>query len=264
MAEVLNTKKTLKIKPIDVLNYLDLFYLRLYAHGIKRQEICGFLEVDGKRLSYMKRYIMFKCRINNWLKIMEYAFNIGVLQKKDYVEQVIKEQAYKYANDIFRNQIGNKKKSISTSNINSKVVEFFYVCNSLLCNEYNKYPNEDKLTSIEKKYLNLKYSHFNVKSNLLQFSKNKEQLLRKSIFKKLKSHNWFNVFRKALQYNLIIQSNNSYLSFDNYLRLCVHSIVECHNTKDLSSSEKELLIYESLLDLYSNFEFEKLFSYERY
>lgn len=261
MAEFFKTKTKNRTKSVHNFNHLELFYLRLYAHGVKRNEICDFLEVCGKRLTYMKQNIAVKCKSKNWLKIMAYAFNNGLLNKKDFVEDLVKDQASFYAKDIFINHVSKLNKSINTHALKSKIIEFCSVSESLLSNEYDTFSENNKLTLLEKKYLNLKYQYLinsKGKNYFMDFSPQDEQRLRRAIFKKLMGCNWFNVFKKAIQFNLIDQVNSSSLSFDYYLRLCVSDIIESRNIEHLTSTDRELLIYGKLLELYSNLEIEKL------
>ena len=113
-----------------VLNYLELFYLRLLAHNMKEDAIASFLEVNTAQFNTIKRSLKLKFESSDWAQILAKAFQLEFLKKNDFIDDLINDIALSYAQKIFYMCI--VAKSCTVKQIRNHLVEFYLECEKRL------------------------------------------------------------------------------------------------------------------------------------
>ncbi|MDO5980783.1 hypothetical protein [Flavivirga spongiicola] len=255
----LNIKKDTSTNNI-FLNQLELLYLRLHVHNLNDAEISSFLDIDNKKTTKIKNNIKKKFKTKNWVEIILEAFNVGLLLKKDFVEDIIKEVALKHTENIFDTYINAKV--ISNSKLKQDLIEFYVSCENEML-EYRKNKQKFKLVKEEIDFMKYKYEHqclqtrdilkhLNIKFNYLKH-------IDENIFKKLGVSNWFNAFRVAFQLNILDKSTYQFLKIEKELNYTLKKLNEIIMFSGLEPYEKKLMIYSELNELYIAIEYFYLF-----
>ncbi|MEP5340705.1 MAG: hypothetical protein ABJL44_13250 [Algibacter sp.] len=78
----------------------EKYFLRLFVLNYDDQFISGFLEMKKKDLSYIKRTLKMKFKTKDWYVLIQKAFELGILEQRDYIDPAIKEIALNYASKI--------------------------------------------------------------------------------------------------------------------------------------------------------------------
>ncbi len=255
-------KKPIAFGEMLILNSYELFYLRLFTHGLNPKEISEFLEIEKSKVYQIKKSIAAKFGTNNWVKIVAQSLKSKILQQLDYLEPEVKEQALQYTQIIYEcfliplddvNHIQTKLRQC--------ILNFYLTTNSKLKYYYFNKDIAHKLTAKELMYLRLSYSKSKEEDVIKKINLPEEdnlKNLKRSIFRKLETNNWFNTFKKALQYNLIGSSNCLSVSLNTELTNSTNNILRLRHLKRLSNPEKKLSVYNELLELFSSVELSKI------
>ncbi|WP_335973298.1 hypothetical protein [Gaetbulibacter jejuensis] len=266
MPKTFKLRKTKKASKNIILNHLELFYLRLYAHGLNTNEIADFLDVDQIKINQTRHSIVTKYNTKNWVKILAKAFENNVLQQQDFISTIIKQIALQHTQLIYDQYFLPNSVSLTTKELKQKIIAFYYMCELKLNDEYDKKQNDQKLTSQELRFVKLKYRNLSpetISKRLnINHSEEKQRSLKRSVFKKLEANNWYNVFKKAMQLNLLDAPKNHSINLESEVVACCSKIIRIYNLKRLLDSEKKLSIYNELLEFYTNVEFSKLITNE--
>lgn len=265
MSRTFKIKKPIAYGKIPILNSFELFYLRLFTHGLNPKEISEFLEIDQSKVYHIKKSIVTKFCTNNWVKIVAQSLKNNMLQKLDYLEPVVKEQALQYTQIIYKDFLIPEDADQQQSKLRQCVLNFYLATNSKLKHNYFKKDETEKLNAKELAYLTFCYADTKkdiIKKELNLHKKDDLKKLRRDIFKKLETNNWFNTFKKAIQYSLIDTSIGSDFSINKELTNSTNNILRLRHLKRLSNPEKKLSIYNELLELFSTIELSKIVCYE--
>ena len=181
------------------------------------------------------------------------GFELGILKKEDYIDSIIKEEALIYSEKILKN-VNNE--TYSKEDYAGILMLFLSSCDCSMAKTLKK-----KYTRVEKKYLTLKFKGITDKdiNRVLKLSSEDGNNLRKCIFSKLKVNDWFNSFKKAFQLKII--KKESYLTISNLeteTNKTALNILLINSDKKAAIKEKQLLIYQELLQLYGTIEFKYL------
>jgi DNA-binding CsgD family transcriptional regulator len=262
MPKAYKLRKNKRKSKTVILGHLELFYLRLYAHGLNTNEIADFLDVDQIKVNQIRYNITAKYNTKNWVKILGKAFKNNVLQQQDFISTVIKQIALQHTQLIYEQYFLPTSSSISNNQLKQNIIAFYYTCEVKLSDEYDKKKNDEKLTSQELRFVKLKYNNLSPEAiyKRLSISHSEEKLrsLKRSVFKKLEANNWYNAFKKAMQLNLLDEPKSHSINLESEVATCCNKIIRINNLKRLLDSEKKLSIYNELLELYTNVEFSKL------
>jgi len=266
MSRTYKIKKPIALDKAPILNSMELFYLRLFTHGLNSKAISEFLEIDQSKAYQIKKSIVRKFNTNNWVMIIAQSFKNKMLQQQDYLEPVVKAQALSYTQTIYKDLFCVNEVDQLQTRLRQCILNFYLTTNSKLKHYYFKKHTADKLTTKELKYLNYSYTDIKTEKILVELSLSNEddlKRLKRSIFKKLDTNNWFNTFKKAIQYNLIDSLNNSESSLNALLTSSTNNVLRLRSLTRLSNPEKKLSIYNQLLELFSTIELTKIVCYER-
>lgn len=265
MSRTYKIKKPIAFGKTPILNSYELFYLRLFTHGFNPKEVSEFLEINQSKVYQIKKSIVTKFDTNNWVKIVAQSLKNKILRQLDYLEPVVKEQALRYTQTIYEGFLIPHDVDRIQTKLRQCILNFYLTTNSKLKHYYFNKNSVDKLTTKELLYLRLSYSNTHTKEVLKQLNLSKTdnlKRLRRNIFKKLDTNNWFNTFKKAIQYNLIDSSNNSGVSLNSELTNSTNNILRLRYLKRLSNPEIKLYVYNELLELFSTVELSKIVCYE--
>jgi DNA-binding CsgD family transcriptional regulator len=254
-----------------ILNQMELFYLRLAMHGFETSEIRSFLEIKDKEVTKLKIDLMDKFDSSNLLEIMSESIRYGFIKIKDFVETPIKDLSIKYAeqiyNEVIETKVENTKKDLKLLLMNFLRDGELQMKNTLdfsITKNGEKKPAERKvnLSDEELRILDLKHRGFNNQKvkHKLEISDKKLEFLKRSIFDKLKSNNWFNALRKLHRLNCLKQPRKK-LNFKLEFDYCFHEIYRLKKIRRLLEKDKKLMIYECLLSFYNNMEFNSVLGY---
>lgn len=261
MPRTFNIQKT-HVRNKIIINYLEIFYLRLIVHGLSTAEISEFLELDITKVYTLKSRISTKFQTENWTKIITQAFKQGHLNKLDFIEDIIKQEALKQTQVLFDIYIKIDKPTLSFQDLKNAILEFYYQAELQMSNMYDNKDANDKLTVKETAFLKLKYKGVpnSEISKRLNITNKELKQIKKDIFKKLSVNNWFNVFKKALQINVLEKSKNHSSNIDLKISDSANRMVRIKKLRRLELNEKKLAIYTEFLELYISIEFNNLFN----
>lgn len=234
----------------------ETHYLRLVLHGYKANDIRHFIDVREKVLSLYKKRIAEKLNCKTFGDAIIEAFKINILDKYDYVNSIVKDQALIYA-EIVCNRINGLGENMNTS-INALaivILEFYNTCEVQL-----SIKNGKMFSSVEKKYLELCFNGYERNSiiNILKLSPQNLTRLEKAIFKKLDTSEWFNCYKKVFE--LTILNRKDYITIDPYKEAIesASKMITMHSFSSLSDGEKQLAIYHQLIIYYNLLEYDCL------
>lgn len=267
MPKIFHARKSETYSKVPVLNYLELFYLRLHAHGLTNKEISEFLELDQSKVNQIKQSLFVKYRTKKWMKIIKSAFKQELLQKLDYVEPVVKKQALVFTQLIYEEFILPEKLDEAKEMLYERIISFYNNCNDELIDYYQSTDKSEKLNKDEIDFLTLTFLNSNAarltKKLGLTNDQSEFKKFQHSIFNKLNVNNWFNAFKKAIAFNLIDDTVFSNVSVNAEVFNSVFKILRIKNLNRLENGEKKLSVYNELLELYSTLEISKIICYER-
>ncbi|MBB3123365.1 DNA-binding CsgD family transcriptional regulator [Mesoflavibacter sabulilitoris] len=265
MSKTFNLRKTNSVNSNIVLNHLELFYLRLYTHGLNNKEISEFLDLDLSKIYKIRKSISELYNTSDWIKIISSAFEDKVLYKVDYIDQLVKDVALQHTQILFNKYVSPIYLSLTIEELRHRIIEFYYECEIKLTDNYYNEIDYKKLNTKELQYLNLKYENINSKVifEKLKLRKSEEKLreLKFLVFNKLRVNNWFNAFKIGLKLNLLDVPKNHLENVEKEVINCTNKIIRIRTIKRLSFTEKKLSIYNELLELYTNIEFSKFINH---
>ncbi|MFD2552648.1 hypothetical protein ACFSQP_12575 [Bizionia sediminis] len=101
MSQTYNIQKRNYTNQIS-LNHLEVFYLRLHAHGMNSDTICDFLNLEKLKINRLRFTIYSKFKTKNWCQIIALALEQGHLNKSDYVDDLVKQIALKQVSHLLQ------------------------------------------------------------------------------------------------------------------------------------------------------------------
>ncbi|GAA4936092.1 hypothetical protein GCM10023314_05550 [Algibacter agarivorans] len=240
-----------------ILNNFEQFYIRLYAHGYTRQEIIDFLELPKSKAYSIRASLKSKFKTSNFDKITSKAFKKGLIERIDFLDETVKTQALKFTKSICDKYIKTTTPLQKIKEVKVDILGFYYACEHSIHSQLENKAIKDQLSQNEKEYIRDMYKGF--RRNKVETENNlyKEHIkvLNQAVFEKLGVTNWFNVYKKALQLDIIKPQNISNESIVLEVNNTATNIVRLFSLKRLNYNEKKLGIYDELLKLYSNIEF---------
>ena len=78
----------------------ERYFLRLSVHDLDNEYIADFLTLKTKDLGKLKKTLKIKFNTNDWVALIQKAFELGILKKQDYVDATVKKVALEYASKI--------------------------------------------------------------------------------------------------------------------------------------------------------------------
>ena len=240
-----------------LLNNFELFYIRLYAHGYTIQEIIDFLELPSTKVYALRANLKKKFKTSNFDKITSQALKIGLIERIDFLDESVKSQALKFTKLLCNKHIKTTTLAPKIKEVKMDVLGFYYACEHNIHLQIENKEIKNQLSKNEKAYIRDRYNDFkrNKVETVNNLSKAHIEVLNQRIFETLGVTNWFNVYKKALQLNIIQSQNTSNGTIALEVNNTASNIVRLFSLKRLSYNEKKLGVYDELLKLYSNIEF---------
>ncbi|PIA80752.1 hypothetical protein BFR04_16215 [Gaetbulibacter sp. 4G1] len=235
------------------LNEEQLNFLKLYAYGYSIKEIILFYDNRSFTLK-LKRQIEGMFKLNDWFKIIGISFKENILNKNDFLERKIINNASDYAHQILDEYNSREKKKFSKAKLTKHVISFVNTCDADLFLK-NSFIQFDESEEFVIKYQFNKYFEFIETTSEPYFD---DELIQ-GIFKKSKSNSWFGVFRKVFNTDIINKEPYSNINLKSQAQLCsreIYSFLESLSSKN--DLENEFKIYNCLINLYNTYEYSYL------
>jgi len=133
----------------------QLLYLELYTFGYDNEKIYDLLGVDneyGEDIKYfVKKVLGTKLKTNSWNEIIKKSFELGTLNKNDYLNPVITEQANIFTEQIFSEIFMDEVSHyVATEPIKHKMMSYLNACKMKIEDKY-KVNNKASYSSSYKK-----------------------------------------------------------------------------------------------------------------
>jgi len=265
MGTKIDTSQRNKIRPI--LSNLELLYLKIFTYGHSDNYIGRILELEHEQVNLLNtkvKNVLIKSinnvdiNLDNWYNLIKYAFKEGLLDREEYFNTNVVLLINKYVDLIFAECFLSKITDYDVKNRISDLMINMLNCISIEQTSYSVI----KLTNKEKTYIDLIYEGVQEKNqiaDLINLNVNRLQKLERTIFKKMKVNNWFNVIRKSFQSNVLVREdyNNSFLSIHQEAKN--KSVIIDKIRFDMKNDEiTKLQIFNILIIFYNEFEFDVL------
>lgn len=236
-----------------VLDSNNLFYLKLTLHGYTLFEIADFLEIELKDVFELRSCIEKKFNCSCWYNIFLKAFEYGILNQIDYVDDFIKKRALIYSEEIYLKLTSNY---VNSKHVQYKIKQFLSSCDKKIDEETNK----EILTPTQIRYIKYRFrgvlnQSIKDKLKLTSFDLN---MLQVNIFKNLKVNNWYNAINKAFLFNILNRKEYLTVNIDKEVIELASKIISLKLIQTISEKEKTLIIYHDLLNLFLWIEFDYL------
>ncbi len=235
----------------------EVYYLRLVLHGCRPVEICRFFNFEEEAGYSLEKKIKGKLNCKTVTSAIIKAFEINILDKYDFVDQLIKDRAV-----IYTDLISCKIEELTEENENERVnvlgmtvLEFYKECEIELQKKCKVVFELEEKNYLELKYINTQAGYIAEKLNL---SINEINVLEKNILQKLETCEWFIGIRKVFEYGVL--SRQHYISLDIHKEAleCVSRILMFQQFNNLSKIEKKFAIYRLIITFYNTIEYDCL------
>ena len=238
----------------SLLNSMQTTYLRLLVHNYSDKQIQTHFELNKRDFNILQESIKEKFFTKDWLKIIARSFEIGILDPKDYVSNIVREEALRYTNIIFLNHIITAPSSFFApkNTIRSLIIEFYDCCNKRFLKQAKNLP---ELNPVLKKYLQLKLNGLEkeVIQKLLNLTENTLDSVQRQLMNCFSSNCMYDVLRKALKYQHITNINTDEKELND--SLLNHAAAQINLIKFIKKQESNKLrkqfIYLMLLEFYA-------------
>jgi len=248
----------------EKLTNTEILYLRLYAHGYNSKTIKDILEITNRELRFFERRLNEIFQLHSYENIVLNAFKKNILRQTDYIENNISELALLQSQELFYTCLSDTSLSISSKDIESRLLEYVQECHMSSINHYDRRSKKSKLTSTEQDLIQLNYLYFKSEENFIFqsdiYGNSRAIILEESIFSKLKVNNWFCVFVKSLQFNIIHKEDNYSSVIKKMIRETRKEVIAIKKITLPTNKEKLSLVYNRLLDMHSKIKFSFLFN----
>ena len=258
---------------MNVLNTTQVQYLKLLITNHSRREITNYLGLKTHHITYLKLGITSKFGESDWTNIIRRSLELGILKHQDYVPNEVKRLSLFFSEKIIdshynaENHMGiitKKNEPINDSKsfiVGKKEMKLFLsICYYSFTKEQLKGTiklSQQELNFIEFKHLGLELKNIRV---LLKLSEKEVRNLSANILKKFKANNWFNVIRKALHLNILDGKTQGALNNDYITSKIIKNIDEILNHEEENIKEKQMNIYEELIEYFSILEYGLIFN----
>ncbi len=239
-----NIQKRAITKHILKLN--EIYYLRLILHEFSHIQICDFLNLNPHTYNIYKKRIKRKLGCKTFTRAIIEAFRLNILDKYDFINPLIKNQAIIYTDTIFK--IVNAQKTYGSkeiTNIRDIIIEFNDSCEKVLLTK-----SGISLTQEETHYLKNKFENINSKLSMVLLPE-KKVFLESQIFQKLQTRIWFNAYRKVFNYGILKRLEYAYLNISIEALMCTSKILSLQSQTSFDSlidKEKKSMIYFQLIN----------------
>lgn len=227
------------------------YYLRLHAHDLSDRSIAEFLDVEMAEISFLKNYIEKQFKLYDWYHIIVEAFNRKMLDKIDFVDDMVVANALKCMEEIYSdfNKIG-KLKTIQIP-IKNKVLEFLNDTQDMLFRIKEKELERKSQKLIKKELLTIKMFPNSVDSNHME----------KTLLSFFGTNTRFNAFRKAFQTNFFEKEEFKTLCEDDFALIASDTIIGFLKAEE-PEKDKKSSIFHCLLKFYNIIEYDYLLKLE--
>ena len=244
----------------DKLTNKEVLYLRLYAHGYNSKTIMNKLGLENIETGKLDRRLTKFFKLISYENIVSNAFKDNILKQSDYVETNILELALLQSQTLSNPYV----LKISFKDIESKLLEYVHECHMSSINLYNKRSPKSKLTTIERDLIQWNYTYFKFQENFIFqsdiHSNSIARVLQENIFSKLEVNNWFCVFVKSIQLNIIPKEDNYNSVIKKMIGETSNEIIAIKKLTIPKDKEMVSLIYNQLVNMHSKIKFSFLFN----
>ena len=238
----------IKNKRIQSLSLTEVFVLRLTLHEYSDFEIIDFLEIELEGLFKTLNSIKYKLNANSFFQIVVVSFKKGFLNPEDFVNDIVKNQALLYSETITSYLV---QPNIDTDIISNLVLEF-YTQSEFKIRDNNK----EHFSSLEQDYLDLKVKGVNeeVLEKRLKIGYKEADSMQQTLFKKLKTNNWYNALKNAFHLDMISKPNKLMRYTDIEVTNTMSNMISFYTFKNMVLKEKQLAVYNELIRFYTKLE----------
>ncbi|MDD7886225.1 hypothetical protein [Flavivirga sp. 57AJ16] len=241
------------------LTVLEHYYLRLYMHNLTNKEISDFLEINIDELYLFKCDLKAKFKSQNLTELLVKAFRGKFLIKDDYLNDVVKKEALKLAQEIISDFFDIPNNSTLYFKLRESVLDFHSSYKVKFYESNNKLKSARALTKSELNYIRVKAFNFKnnkeIKDELGLVVDKSVEAIQRSIYTKLGVNNWFNVFLICYQLGFF-KSSCYFKTIENESHTCVKKIIHIkENLKEISLKQKQLYVYTELLAFFGEVSF---------
>ncbi len=247
------------VEPIMVSNIIttkEKLYLRTITHNFNDKQIACFFDSNIKLIQDLRTSIERKFNTKDWGLIIKKAFKTKLLEKYDFVDDIVIKHALRFTNDIV-----NMHEIYSFSNKNLEkdllykiLLKFHKACYFPIFNK-EKRKLIKTLNPQELAFLNSRYEgRLQITDSELNQTYDE---LTKSVFKKLSVNNWHNAFRIGLILKLIDKEILIEQHIKTNAETCVLKIMILIGDDKKKTKKKEMkhIIFMSLVSFYNNIEY---------
>lgn len=247
-----NKKKVVVIpgkSPVK-LSSLELLTLRLLTHDYSEKQIIDFLDLTessyNSTIKRIKNTLITVSMFDAQLK----TFDSGMLKKEDYLPQLVKDEALVYSK-IITEKI--KEEVVSKEQLNGLIFLFLNSCKYNFLKNHTVNLSEEELKILKLSYKRTPKKHIQQELNI---SRTRLMTLKTEILNKLQVNHWCNVYKRALELQLLgSKSSENTINLDSEIVVHTSNMIAEHSSKNLLDKEKELAVYHSLLNFYATLEF---------
>lgn len=130
MKRVITKKERFEIE--ELLKKHHLFYLKLFAHGYNKDQICDFMEISTGKMKVIKKEITNIFKTDDLNQIIIILLEKGVLNRLDYLDDNVKEEALIFSNRIFKKYFRYGDNFNSNKLLKNEIKGFFTNCEFIM------------------------------------------------------------------------------------------------------------------------------------
>lgn len=227
------------------INFNEISYLKLTLLNYNENKIKEFLDLQENQLSQIVKSIKEKTGTKTIYEALIYCFRNNILNHKDYALNLIKDQSLNFSNQFIINE-----RDITLFK-SQNLIEFRMNCELIIGNEYNV-----DLRNIESNFLKLIVKGYDMSfiEKLLDVKNGTSKDLENIFFLKFNVTNWYNLLKIVVN---LEEFNNKKLKDDLevFSQKYVSTINSIIVSKLLTFKEKKEIIYLTLLDFFSDYDF---------
>lgn len=246
--------------------YDEITYLRLYVYGYEESDFLNFFSLDTDKLERIILGIQHKFRLKGFRRIIQLAFELGILSPKDFIEDSIKKVTSEFSFKIFQ-QLKAVGVNVLKNRLQEDIEKYLHCCNHEL--EFNRAINNLKqkhmrITLKEKALIEMIYLGMGDDKKIgraLNVSVKEVVQMKHNVLKSLEANSWYNAIRRAFQLNILDKQKYATLNLESEIEACAERILEIKSQGKqcgLHDLEIQLQFYEEFINLYNTVEYDYL------
>lgn len=244
---------------LNRLNKNELYYLKLYTHNYTYNQIAEFLHIEEKQVYNLQLKTQKKLKTQNCFDTIIKAFDLGILDKYDYVNKIIKDEAQYSTLNIFK--INSVRSKIDVIEYQNNIEFFIKRSRSKVVSENLKQNiKKSDFNQLETKYIKMKYIDLSIKklSKEIKVSEKILANMETTILNKLQVNCWYNAYRKAFEIKILESVSQKDDFFKINLIESRNRVLKLIKNKNETEKMKALNVYRTLISFYNTLEYNKL------